>query len=165
MWAWMAALGVSRYEGLVSPSYGVYRPRKGAGLLYKFADELLRTEYYRAEYVRQSTGVNSSRLRLYPDQFLRIPILVPTPDEQASIVKYLDHIDSKVKRYVRVKQKLIKLLLEEKQAIIYRTVTRGLNVNVRLKPSGIQWLGDIPEHWEVRRLKTLISHVTSGSRG
>ncbi len=71
--------------------------------------------------------------------------------EQASIVRFLDHYDRKIRRYIRAKQKLIKLLEGEKQAIILRAVTRGLHPNVPLKPSGVEWLGEVPEHWEVRR--------------
>ena len=73
--------------------------------------------------------------------------------EQASIVRFLDHADRRIRRYIRAKQKLVTLLEEQKQAIIHRAVTRGLDPNVRLKPSGVEWLGDVPVHWEVRRLK------------
>ena len=86
LWAWMAALGVTRHTGLVSPAYGVYRPIDGGGILPAYADHLLRTPMYAAEYQRRSTGVNSSRLRLYPEQFLGVAMLVPPLDEQASIV-------------------------------------------------------------------------------
>ena len=72
----------------------------------------------------------------------------PPPDEQAAIVRYLDHADRRISRYIRAKQRLIELLEEEKQAIIHRAVTRGLDPDVRLKPSGVEWLGDIPEHWD-----------------
>ena len=82
--------------------------------------------------------------------------LPPLP-EQAAIVRYLDHADRRIRRYVSAKRKLIALLEEEKQAIINRAVTQGLDPNVRLKPSGVEWLGDVPAHWEVRRLKTLCS--------
>ena len=67
-------------------------------------------------------------------------------------MRYLDHVDRRIRRYVSAKRKLIALLEEEKQAIVNRAVTRGLDPNVRLKPSGVEWLGDVPEHWEVRRL-------------
>ena len=83
--------------------------------------------------------------------------LFPRPPlaEQAAIVRYLDHADRRIRRYVSAKRKLIALLEEEKQAIVNRAVTRGLDPNVRLKPSGVEWLGDVPEHWEVRRVKSL----------
>ena len=67
--------------------------------------------------------------------------------EQNAIVRFLDHANRRIERYIRAKKKLISLLNEQKQAIIHRAVTRGLDTNVRLKPSGIPWLGDIPEHW------------------
>ncbi len=153
MWAWMAALGVSRYDGLVSPSYGVYRPHRPGEFLPEYLDELLRTPTYRSEYLVRSTGITSSRLRLYPEHFLRIPLIHPPPAEQAAIVRFLDHVDRRIRRSIRAKQKLITLLEELKAAIIHRAVTRGLDPNVRLRPSGVEWLGDVPEHWEVRRLK------------
>ena len=77
----------------------------------------------------------------------------PPPPEQAAIGRFLDHVDRRIRRYIRAKQKLIKLLEEQKQAIIHRAVTRGLDPNVRLKPSGVEWLGEVPEHWEVLRLR------------
>jgi type I restriction enzyme S subunit len=90
LWAWMAALGVSMHTGIVSPAYGVYRPLTPGQLLPRFADLLLRTPIYAAEYQRRSTGVNSSRLRLYPEDFLRIPVLCPSAEEQAVILRFLD---------------------------------------------------------------------------
>lgn len=78
-------------------------------------------------------------------------MLVPLPPlpEQRAIVRYLDYVDRRIRRYIRAKQKLLKLLEEQKQALIAQAVTRGLDPNVRLKPSGVEWLGDVPEHWEV----------------
>ena len=83
--------------------------------------------------------------------------------EQAAIVRYLDHADRRISRYIRAKQRLIELLEEEKQVIIHRAVTRGLDPDVPLKPSGVEWLGDVPEHWEVRKLGVLFSSERHGS--
>jgi type I restriction enzyme S subunit len=80
--------------------------------------------------------------------------LPPLP-EQRAIVRYLDYVDRRIRRYVAAKRKLIGLLEEERQTVVNRAVTRGLDPNVRLKPSGVEWLGDVPEHWEVRRLKAV----------
>ena len=115
MWAWMAALGVARQRGIVSPSYAVYRPTANNGLLPEYVDRLLRTPAYAAEYLCASTGINTSRLRLYPEQFLRLPVLRPPEDEQTLIVRFLDHADRQIRRYIRVKKKLISLLSEQKQ--------------------------------------------------
>ena len=80
------------------------------------------------------------------------PFPRPPLPEQAAIVRYLDHADRRIRRYVSAKRKLIALLEEEKQAIINRAITRGLDPNVRLKPSGVEWLADVPAHWEVVQL-------------
>jgi type I restriction enzyme S subunit len=82
-----------------------------------------------------------------------IDFAVPALPEQVAIVRFLDHADRRIRRYIRAKQKLIKLLEEQKQAIIHRAVTRGLAPNVRLKFTGVEWLGDVPQHWEVLPLR------------
>jgi type I restriction enzyme S subunit len=89
MWAWMGALGISPTVGLVSPSYGVYRIMEGSALLPEYAEYLLSSAVYVAEYTRRSTGIQSSRLRLYPDAFLRMPMVCPPPDEQRAIVAFI----------------------------------------------------------------------------
>ena len=86
-------------------------------------------------------------------KYIRFPI--PPPEEQAAIVRFLDHADEQIQQYIASKGRLIALLEEERQALVHQAVTRGLNPNVPLKPSGVEWLGDVPEHWEIRRLKTI----------
>jgi len=156
MWAWMAALGVSSHSGIVSPSYGVYRPLGEDAYSRLFLDNLLRTQSFVSEYICRSTGIRSSRLRLYPDQFLRIPFVYPPKGEQGIIEKYLRAKTTQIARFIQAKRKLIALLNEQKQAVINHAVTRGLDLNVRLKPSGVDYLGDIPEHWEVLKLKRIV---------
>jgi type I restriction enzyme, S subunit len=80
-------------------------------------------------------------------------VTLPSIPEQSAIVLFLDYMDRRIRRYIRAKQKLIKLLEEQKQAIIHSAVTRGLDPSVPLKPSGVEWLGDIPEHWGVLPLR------------
>lgn len=159
LWAWMAALGASRHTGLVSPAYGIYRPRNADSFNPAYLDYLLRTRAYVAEYIGRSTGIRASRLRLYPNQFLDIPLLQPPRPEQDQIVAYLRAQDAHIARYILAKRELIKLLTEQKLTIIDHAVTRGLDPNVRLKPSGIEWLGEVPEHWEVQRLKNVANVV------
>jgi type I restriction enzyme S subunit len=134
LWAWMAALGVTKYAGIVSPAYGVYRPLAGSGLLPQFADQLLRTPRYAAEYLCRSTGVNSSRMRLYPEQFLRIPLVYPPPTEQAAIVRFLDHANRRFDRFIRAKKKQVALLGEVRQSVTEDALcspgTRGVRLGV-----------------------------------
>ena len=86
------------------------------------------------------------------EKFGALGLPIPSPSEQSAIVRYLDHIDRRIQRYIRAKRRLIALLNEQKQGIIHRAVTRGLDPNVRLKPSGVEWLGEVPEHWEIYKL-------------
>lgn len=86
----------------------------------------------------------------------------PSIPEQTAIANFLDYKLSKIDRFIQKKKQLIKLLNEQKAGIINDAVTKGLNPNAKMKPSGIEWLGDIPEHWEVRKLSTLIKHSELG---
>ena len=101
------------------------------------------------------------RLRLYFDQFGQIPIPVPPRPEQDQIVAYLRAQDAHIARFIKAKRDLIKLLTEQKLRIIDHAVTRGLDDSVTLKPSGVEWLGEVPEHWELRRLKFLASNTSN----
>jgi type I restriction enzyme S subunit len=157
MLAWNGSMGVSGFHGIVSPSYCVYRFGDVAHPWY--FHHLLRSPAYKARIKAVSTGVVESRLRLYTDDIYRIEGMLPPLSEQSAIVRFLDYMDRRIRRYIRAKQKLIKLLEEQKQAIIHRAVTRGLDPNVRLKLSGVEWLGDVPEHWKVTRLKFIATQI------
>ena len=117
MWAWMGALGVSPYSGIVSPAYAVYRQRGSASLLPKYADHLLRTPNYIAEYTSRSTGIHSSRLRMYPEAFFRAPLIIPPNDEQAAIVRFLAHANRRVEDYVRAKKKVIRAASDARASV------------------------------------------------
>ena len=118
-----------------------------------------------SQYLVCSKGVGTIQRNLYWPHLKRVITLLPPLEEQAAIVRYLDHVDRRIQRYIRAKRKLIDLLEEQKQAVIHQAVTRGLDSNVPLKPSGVEWLGDVPEHWERCRLRNVVSEVTTGSRG
>jgi type I restriction enzyme S subunit len=151
MLAWNGSMGVSRFEGIASPAYCVYRFGRNLGPWY--FHNLLRSPAYKARIKASSTGVVESRLRLYSDDLGRIEAMVPPTEEQAAIVRFLDWANGRLERAIRAKRKAIALLNEQKQAIIHRAVTRGVEPSVPLKPSGIPWLGDIPRHWEVSALR------------
>jgi type I restriction enzyme S subunit len=135
MWAWMAALGVSKYRGLVSPSYGTYRQRKPERFNPTFLDHLIRTDVYRSHYLINSTGITTSRLRLYPHSFLRLKFPCPPREEQDRIVAFLDRKTAEIDALITKKQRQIELLDEQKAILIHRAVTRGLNPDAKLKQS------------------------------
>ncbi len=155
MRAWQGAVGMSDYRGIVSPAYVVQRPREGADPRY--FHYLLRTPGFAKEAERWSYGITSDMWSLRPEHFKMIYECVPPISEQAAIVRFLDQADRQIRRYIRARQKLIKLLQEQKQALIRRAVTCGLAPNVRFKPSGVEWLREVPEHWDVMRLARVIA--------
>ncbi len=108
-----------------------------------------------AQTQKSLMGRGITIMHIYSGQLKYLWLALPPPPEQRAIVRYLDYVDRRIRRYVAAKRRLSTLLEEEKQAIVNRAVTRGLDPNVRLKPSGVEWLGDVPEHWEVRRLKAI----------
>ena len=103
--------------------------------------------------IKQTTGIQN----IDSSSYLSERVGIPPIEEQAAIVRYLDAAEEQIKAYIGTKQKLIALLEEERQGVINQAVTRGLDPHVRLKPSGLEWLGDVPEHWEIRRSKRLFT--------
>lgn len=146
-------IGLSRNRGIISSAYlcleaqPTITPEYGYQILNVF--DLTKAIYRFGSGLRQN---------LDHGEIKRLPIFLPPPEEQAAIVRFLDHANRKIDGFIRAKRKLIGLLNEQKQAIIHRAVTRGLDPNVPLKPSGIPWLGDIPQHWEIVRNMALFAH-------
>jgi len=128
MWAWMAALGIAKQTGVVSPSYAVYRPHASSKLLGEYADLVLRTGPYKSEYLCRSTGIRLSRLRLYPEQFLRIKILCPPLEEQLAIIDTLTKETAEARRAIDIANREIVLLREYRTRLISDVVTGKLDV-------------------------------------
>ncbi len=143
-------VGLVHENGIMSPAYVRLVPSGPTNIRYfyhQFYDL-----YSRGIYNQLGAGV---RATLRPSDLLNLWIVIPPPNEQAAIVRFLDWANGRLDRAIWAKRKVIVLFNEQKQAIIQRAVTRGLDPSVPLKPSGIPWLGDIPQHWEVRPLKAL----------
>ncbi len=160
MRASIGLFAASHTDGLVSPDYAVFQPLRPVNLDYLV--HLFRTPKLGAIFRQESKGLgtgSSGFLRLYTDRFGAIPISLPSLDEQNRILTIIKASERNFSRFIRNKRRLIELLKEQKQNIINQAVTRGLDPNVKLKPSGVEWLGDIPEHWEVRRLKFLCHNI------
>ena len=126
-------------DGIVSPDYSVFKPITTCKV--KFFEHLFKTPILVERFARSSKGIGSGFNRLYSDNFGNIPIAVPPLGEQTAIVRYLDRADDLINRHISAKERLIALLEEQRQAVIHRAVTRGLDPNVRLKPSGVAVAG------------------------
>ncbi len=154
MLAWMGGLGVSAYNGIVSPAYCIYRLTDGSNP--KFMHYLYKTPMYLAEFARHSTGVIPSRWRMYTDDFGQVLTVIPPREEQDAMVAYLDTAIAKIDSAIAQQQKMIDLLNERKQIIINNAVTKGLNPDVKMKDSGVDWIGEICDSWRLYRLKHLL---------
>ena len=166
LWAWGRGLGVSRHHGIISSAYGVYRLRSSYAEYSAYVHELVRSAPFNWELQVRSKGIWISRLQLTDEAFLGAPFPLPPSQEQAAIVRFLDHADRRIRRYIRAKQKLITLLEEQRQAIIHQAVTGQVDVRTgqpypAYKPSGVEWLVDVPEDWVVKRFKFL-ARVANG---
>ncbi|RKD25236.1 type I restriction enzyme, S subunit [Caminicella sporogenes DSM 14501] len=147
-------VGFVNQRGIMSPAY--IRLQSYVGCNNKYFYYQYYDLYLRGVYNKLGEGVRST---LSGKDLLNLRIVVPPKEEQDQIVRYLDSKLSKINKFFRAKKKQVKLLKELKQAIINQAVTKGLDPNVKIKPSGIEWLGDIPEGWEVRRIKTIVKNT------
>ena len=157
-----AHLGVFAYAsqpGVISPDYTVLRPLPNS--VVRYYEYLLKSPACRGELRTRTKGIVEGFWRLYTDDFYNIRLPVPPLDEQRLIVRFLDWHGAMTGKLIRAKRRLIALLNEQKQSIINRAVTRGLDPSAKLKPSGVDWLGDVPEHWEVRKVRE-VARVVNG---
>jgi len=153
-------VGLVHEDGIMSPAYVRLIPNAEIAIRYfyhQFFDL-----YLRRVFNQLGSGVRST---LGPNDLLNLYLSVPPPDEQRAIAAFLDHHDRLTRRYVHAQQRLIKLLTEQKQALIQQAVTRGLDPDAPLKDSGIEWLPKIPEHWKAIRLGVLASSLQTGPFG
>lgn len=165
LWAWAKGLGFARHHGIVSSAYGVYRLLPQYREYWRYLDYALRSDVYQWEFQVRSKGIWVSRLQLTDESFFDMPVILPAYEDAQRIVSYLDHADRQIRRFIRAKRRTIELLNEQKQAIIHQAVTRGLDPNVPLKPSGVEWLGDVPAHWDVAKLQRLTTGIGDGLHG
>lgn len=128
MWAFMAALGVSRYSGIVSSSYAVYRQHRAHELEDAYLDALLRTKPYRAEYMCRSRGIRESRLRLYPEELLKIPVICPPPETQKQIVTSIQSEGAELRSAISNAEREITLMSEFRASLIAEAVTGKIDV-------------------------------------
>jgi len=151
MRAWQGAIGVVRNEGMVSPAYIVAKiigSIDGDYLEYQY-----RTDAFIQQMDRYSKGITDFRKRLYWNEFKQLITVVPPKDEQLKIVGYLDRKTAMIDKAIAIKEKQIELLKERQRILVYYAVNHGLNPSVKMKKSGVEWIGKIPEDWRLMKLK------------
>lgn len=155
MKAWQGSVAISRHRGIVSPAYFVYE--RHHTMDDRYLHYLLRSERYITGYLSLSKGIRINQWDLDPIYHSRMPVLVPSMREQRGIVDLLDRETAQIDDLIAKQERLIGLLAEKRQAIITHAVTKGLNPTTPTKRSGIPWLGEIPAHWTITKVKHYFS--------
>ena len=161
MKSWQGSYGVSDYEGIVSPAYFVCDlnfPNK------EYFSQAIRSRAYVDFFAQWSKGIRVGQWDLEPIALKSIPFFEPPIPEQNKIVAYLDKRITLIENCKCQRERELQTLNELKQAEIASLVTRGLNPDVPMKDSGIPWIGQIPDHWELRRFKTVCSLIREPSK-
>lgn len=151
MKAWQGSYGVSSYDGIVSPAYYIFD--LDSQIIPSYFHKAIRSIFYIAHFGSASDGVRIGQWDLSKSRMKEIPFFIPLPEEQHTIAEFLDDKTAKIDQLIAIKEKEINLLKERRQILIQKAVTKGLDPNVKMKDSGVDWIGEIPEHWEVRKLK------------
>jgi len=154
MKTWQGSIAISSLQGIVSPAYYVYGKQHSGNDTY--FHHLFRSTPYITGYQSISKGIRVGQWDLEADKFRLFPVIVPPPAEQDAIVAHLDRATSRIDALVAKKSRFIELLREKRQATITHAVTKGLDKNVPMKDSGIDWLGKVPAHWMIAPLKRLV---------
>jgi type I restriction enzyme S subunit len=148
--------GLVQEKGIITSAYLTLEKAKNVDC--KYAYYLLHSYDLRKVFYSMGGGV---RQAIKFDDLKRLPILLPSHEEQNSIASYLDRKTSHIDELIAKKQRMIELLKEERTAIINQAVTKGLNSKAEMKDTGIEWLGKIPRHWEIRKLR-FVANVETG---
>lgn len=153
-------LEYSAYDGIVSPAYTVLKSQKKINNNYfKY---YFKSKIFISELQLSVVGIREGKNISYEElKYSHVPT-PPLPEQQA-IAEFLDDKTDKIDQTISLKQKEINLLKERRQILIQKAVTKGLNDQVKMKDSGVDWIGEIPEHWEVRKVTYLFRKIGSGT--
>ncbi len=145
MKAWQGSYGISEQDGIVSPAYFIFELRDDIDSGYFHL--AIRSRLYISFFCAASDGVRIGQWDLSKDRMKKIPFLIPPKKEQTAIASFLDRKTALIDQAIGIKQKQIELLKERRQILIHKAVTRGLNPNAKMKDSGVEWIGEVPEGW------------------
>ncbi len=161
MKAWQGSYGIAPMTGIVSPAYYVFD--FNSSINPRFFHLAIRSKNYVAFFGQASDGVRVGQWDLSKTRMKEIPFFIPPLPEQTAIAAFLDDKTAKIDRAIAQKEKMIALLKERKQIIIQNAVTKGLDPNAKMKHSGVEWIGEIPEGWEVKKVTHLFNKIGSGT--
>lgn len=144
--------GIANTDGSVSLINIVMEP---LNVNSNYCSYLLKGHAFMEEFYRMGHGIVADLWTTRYDEMKAIIVGLPPITEQTSIANFLDHKTALIDKAIGIKEKQVELVKERRQILIHKAVTRGLNPNVKMKDSGVEWIGEIPEGWEVKRLKNI----------
>lgn len=156
-------LAISKIEGITSPDYSIYKTKNNEILDIDYLGFLLTLNLYLSEFKKRVTGVMEGFIRLYTDDLYEIHSIIPPITQQKKIVNFLNQKTAQIDQAIALKQQQIEKLNEYKQIVIQNAVTKGLDPNAPMKNSGVEWIGNIPEHWDVKKNTHLFNKIGSGT--
>lgn len=156
----IGSVGISKYFGCVSPVYYVFKETDQSDL--RFINYIFTTKEFQKELRRYANGIMEIRLRVSAQDIIKRKIAFPPKKEQQKISDYLDEKCETIDQVIETEEKIIEKLKEYKQSIITKVVTKGLNKLASMKDSGVAWIGKIPQHWEIKRLKYIAISFAKG---
>lgn len=158
---WQGAVGFSEYQGIVSPAYIILKPHKNINS--KYYHYLFRSPLYIQYSYNYSYGICDDQLSLRYKDFSTMYSVIPPIEEQKKIVQFIEYKEKQINKLIKKQKLLIELLEEKKKTLITEVVTKGLDKNVPMKESGVDWIGKIPQNWKVRRTKYVATSFEKGS--
>lgn len=149
----IGSVGKCKYFGCVSPVYYVFKPKNGENI--DFLNYVFQLAQFQKELRKYANGILEIRLRVSSNDILKRQIAFPSGKEQQKIVSFLNEKMAKIDKLIETENQQIEKLKEYKQAVITEAVTKGLDKSAPMKDSGVEWIGEIPEDWEVCRVKNI----------
>lgn len=158
----IGSVALSKYYGCVSPVYYMLYPRNPMDDV-RYYNYIFQTKEFQSKLKGYGNGIMEIRMRIQMSKLNTVELPIPDAATQTRIADYLDEKCGKIDRYIEKQQKIIDKLKEYKQAVITEAVTKGLDPDAPMKDSGIEWIGMIPEHWEVPEIKYLVRIASGGT--
>lgn len=158
----IGSVGLSNYFGAVSPVYYMLYPRNKADEV-KYYSYIFQTREFQQSLKGYGNGIMEIRMRIPIGNLNNVMLPIPSPTEQKAIADYLDKECARIDDIVEKQRNIIEKLKEYKKSVITEAVTKGLNPNAKMKDSGIEWIGEIPEHYKLSKLKYYARYITDGT--
>lgn len=155
---WQGAVGISNYRGIVSPAYIILNSI--GNINPKYYHYLYRSPKYIQYSYNYSYGICDDQLSLRYKDFSKMYSVIPPIDEQNKIVNFIEHKEKQINNLIKKQKKLIELLEEKKKIVITDAVTKGINKSVLMKDSGVEYIGKVPQHWEIKKVRQILKQIS-----